>query len=197
MKFADALRRLLDGNQRFLAGGMEHPRQTPERRAETAKGQHPFATVLACSDSRTAPEIVFDQGLGDFFVARVAGNVADQLVVESLEYAVTNLETNLIVVLGHTHCGAVTAAVQAYAAAEEDLGQMLRKLRPAVTISKSMPGDPVENAVRENVKLVTGAFATEGPLAPMVKSGKLKIVGAVYDIDTGKVTLLGTDSSTK
>jgi len=187
---AAALGRLLDGNHRFAAGAMEHPRQTPARRGEIAAGQYPFAAVLACSDSRTPPEVIFDQGLGDLFVVRVAGNVADKVVIESLDFAVTNLHTRLLIVLGHRRCGAVQAAVEGHSQPNEDVGPMLRELRPAVEAAKSMPGDLVENAVRENVALIVKKLADEGPLASMVKSGDLKIVGAVYDLETGKVTML-------
>ncbi|MGC1342267.1 MAG: carbonic anhydrase [Candidatus Binataceae bacterium] len=187
---AVSLQRLLDGNRRFSTGKMEHPRQTTARRDEVAQGQYPFAAVLACSDSRTAPEIVFDQGLGDLFVVRVAGNVADHLVIESLDYAVTHLNARLVVVMGHTHCGAIKAAVEGHDEPDEDVGPMLRELRPAVDAAKSLPGDVFDNASKENVRLIVKDLSKEGPLAPMIQSGELKIVGAMYDIDTGKVTLL-------
>ena len=189
MSAEQALKLLLEGNQRFIAGKMEHPYQTPARRVEVAKGQHPFAAVLACSDSRTGPEVVFDRGLGDIFVVRVAGNVADQVVIESLDYSVKHLGVRVVMILGHRRCGAVIAAVEGH---EEpgDVGPMLTELRPAVEASKGEPGDPVENAVRENVKLVMKKLATSGELAAMVKSGELKIVGGVYDLDTGKIEML-------
>jgi len=189
MSADQALKLLLEGNQRFIAGKMEHPNQTPARRVEIAKGQHPFAAVLACSDSRTGPEVVFDRGLGDIFVVRVAGNVADQVVIESLDYSVKHLGVRVVMILGHRRCGAVIAAVEGH---EEpgDVGPMLTELRPAVEASKGEPGDPVENAVRENVKLVMNKLATSEELAAMVKSGELKIVGGVYDLDTGKIEML-------
>jgi carbonic anhydrase len=187
---AAALQRLLDGNARFAAGKMEHPRQTPARRGEIADRQYPFAVILGCSDSRTAPEILFDQGLGDLFVVRVAGNLVDPLVLESLAFPVTILQTRLLIVMGHRRCGAIQAAVESYGESDEDPGPMLRELRPAVAAAKSMPGDPFENAARENVKLVVKELAREGPLAAMIASGELKVVGAVYDLDTGKVALL-------
>jgi carbonic anhydrase len=189
MSAAQALKLLLDGNQRFIAGKMEHPNQTPARRVEIAKGQHPFAAVLACADSRTAPEIVFDRGLGDIFVVRVAGNVADQVVIESLDYSVKHLGVRLVMVLGHRRCGAVIAAVEGH---EEpgDVGPMLSELRPAVEASKGQPGDPVENAVRENVKLVMKNLATSEELTAMVKSGELKVVGGIYDLDAGTIEML-------
>ncbi len=114
MSAEQALKLLLEGNQRFVAGKLEHPNQTPERRTEVAKGQHPFASVLACSDSRTPPEIIFDRGLGDIFTVRVAGNVADKVVIESLDYSVKHLGVRVVMVLGHRRCGAVIAAVEGH-----------------------------------------------------------------------------------
>jgi carbonic anhydrase len=188
---AEALKLLLDGNQRFVAGKLEHPNQTPERRAEVAKGQHPFAAVLACADSRTPPEIIFDRGLGDIFTVRVAGNVADKVVIESLDYSVKHLGVRVVMVLGHRRCGAVIAAVEGHeGTADEDVGPMLSELRPAVEASKGMPGDPVENAVRENIKLVMKNLATSEELSAMVKSGDLKVVGGIYDLDTGTIEML-------
>ena len=191
MSAQEALKLLLDGNQRFVAGKLEHPNQTVDRRAEVAKGQHPFASVLACSDSRTPPEIIFDRGLGDIFTVRVAGNVADKVVIESLDYSVKHLGVRLVMVLGHRRCGAVIAAVDGHeGTADQDVGPMLSELRPAVAASKGMSGDPVENAVRENVQLVMKNLATSEELAAMVKSGELKIVGGIYDLDTGTIEML-------
>ncbi|MGD1026717.1 carbonic anhydrase [Candidatus Binatus soli] len=185
-----ALQLLLEGNQRYVAGKLEHPNQTPARRAEVAKGQHPFAAVLACSDSRTSPEIIFDRGLGDIFTVRVAGNVADQVVIESLDYSVKHLGVRLLMILGHRRCGAVIAAVEGYEEVNKDVGPMLLDLYPAVRATQGMPGDPVENAVRENVKLVVKNLAASQELSAMVKSGELKIVGGIYDLDTGTIEML-------
>ena len=190
MSAEQALKLLLEGNQRFVAGKLERPNQTPARRAEVAKGQHPFASVLACSDSRTPPEIIFDRGLGDIFTVRVAGNVADQVVIESLDYSVKHLGVRVVMVLGHRRCGAVIAAVEGHEEDNEDVGPMLKELQPAVHATHGMPGDPVENAVRENVKLVMKNLATSEELAAMVKSGELKIVGGIYDLDTGTIEML-------
>ena len=189
MSAGDALKLLLEGNQRFIDGKLEHPNQTVARRGEVAKGQHPFAAVLACSDSRTPPEIIFDRGLGDLFVVRVAGNVADQVVIESLDYSVKHLGVRVVMILGHNRCGAVTAAVVGHEE-EGDVGPMLTELRPAVAASKGMAGDPVENAVRENVKLVRKNLATSEELSAMVNSGELKIVAGIYDLDTGKIEMM-------
>ena len=189
MSAAQAIQLLLEGNQRFVAGKLEHPNQTPARRDEVAKGQHPFASVLACSDSRTPPETIFDRGLGDIFTVRVAGNVADKVVIESLDYSVKHLGVRVVMVLGHRRCGAVIAAVAGHEE-EGDVGPMLSELRPAVAASKGQAGDPVENAVRENVKLVMKNLATSAELSAMVKSGELKIVGGIYDLDTGTIEML-------
>ena len=185
-----ALKLLLEGNQRFVAGKLEHPNQTPAQRAEVAKGQHPFAAVLACSDSRTPPEIIFDRGLGDIFTVRVAGNVADEVVIESVGYSVKHLGARLVMVLGHSRCGAVTAAVEADEKDREEIREIARELEPAVRASRGMPGDPVENAVRENVKLVMNKLAASQALSAMVKSGELKVVGGIYDLDTGTIEML-------
>jgi len=185
-----ALKLLLEGNQRFVAGKLEHPNQTPDRRTEVAKGQHPFASVLACSDSRTPPEIIFDRGLGDLFTVRVAGNVADKVVIESLDYSVKHLGVRVVLVLGHRRCGAVIAAVEGHSEEGKDVGPMLKELDPAVHATHDMPGDPVENAVRANVRLVMLNLATSPELRAMVISGELKIVGGIYDLDTGTIEML-------
>jgi carbonic anhydrase len=189
MSAARALQLLLDGNQRFIAGRMEHPNQSPERRKEVAKGQHPFAAVLSCSDSRVPPEIIFDRGLGDLFVVRVAGNVATDLTIESLDYSVKHLGVRVVFILGHTKCGAVTAAVQGHDE-EGDVGPMLKELQVPVEESKGEPGNAVENAIRQNVLYVMKKVATSPEFQPMIKDGELKIIGGIYDLDTGKIEML-------
>ncbi len=186
---AHALQMLFAGNERFVTSQTTRPNQNKEHREEVAKGQHPFAVILSCSDSRVPPEIVFDQGLGDLFVVRLAGNVADPVAVESIDYAVKHLGARLVMVLGHDRCGAVTAAVEGH---EEpgDIGPMLAELRPAVTASKGKPGDAVANAIRSNVELTVEKLKNSKPLQQMVQSGELKIVGGIYRLDTGKVDLL-------
>ena len=186
---AEALQRLLDGNQRYAGGRLVRPNQTTERRATVAGGQHPFAAILGCSDSRVPPEMVFDQGLRDLFVVRLAGNVADPVALDSLDYAVTHLGARLILVLGHERCGAVTAAVKGHEA-PGDIGPMLAELRAAVAASKAMPGDPVANAIVANVELTVAKLEYSKPLSAMVESGELKIVGGIYHLATGKVEIL-------
>jgi carbonic anhydrase len=189
MSAARALQLLLDGNQRFVSGHMEHPNQSPDRRREVAKGQHPFAAILSCSDSRVPPETIFDRGLGDLFVVRIAGNIATQPGIESLDYSVKHLGVRVVFILGHTKCGAVTAAVIGHDE-EGDVGPMLKELQPPVAETKGEPGDPVENAIRQNVLYVMKKVANAPEFQPMIKNGELKIIGGIYDLDTGKIEIL-------
>lgn len=186
----EALRELVEGNRRFAAGRPMGPRRDSARRSELASGQHPFAAVLACSDSRVAPEIVFDQGLGDLFIVRVPGNVADDTIFASLELGAAHLGVPLVVVLGHTKCGAITVALDAKEPCDHTR-ILVRLLRPALDASlreESDPGKRPDRAVRENVKLVVAALRRSAPtLAALRERGALRVVGAVYDIETGIV----------
>jgi carbonic anhydrase len=185
-----ALQKLLDGNARYVSAGPAYPNQTVERRTEIIKGQHPFAIIVGCSDSRVPPEIIFDQGLGDLFVVRLAGHVLNDEATGSIEYAVEHLGTRLIVVLGHAQCGAVTAVVKG-GGAPGHISSIVHAIKPAVDRAKSRPGDLLENAIRENVKMVVDQLQSSSPLLTnQVKDGGLKIVGAYYSLDDGKVTLV-------
>jgi carbonic anhydrase len=185
------VQKLAEGNQRYVAGQPIHPRQDEARRTEVAAGQKPFAVVVGCSDSRTAPEILFDQGLGDLFVTRLAGNVVDDAALGSIEFAVAKLGARVVVVLGHEKCGAVIAAVDAVnkgSVPPAHLASFVDAIKPAVESVKNQPGDQVDNAVRANVKLIVEKLKASSPvLAPLVQSGELQIVGARYDLDNGKV----------
>jgi len=188
----DALKRLMQGNARFVSGHLTHagPEQIAEVRGSVSKGQSPFAVIVGCSDSRVGPEIVFDQGLGDLFVVRTAGEVVDSVALGSIEYAVEHLGSTLVMVLGHERCGAVAAAV---AGAKEPghIAAVLEAIEPAVKQTKGKPGDPVENAVRAQALDVAKQLEEAKPiLAERVQSGKLKIVAARYDLSTGKIELL-------
>ncbi len=190
MKIDEALKKLISGNQRFAASKPIHPNQSTERRAEVSKGQKPFAVIVGCSDSRIPPEIIFDQGLGDLFVIRVAGNITDDVALGSIEYAVDHLGTQLVVVLGHGKCGAVTATVQG-GGAHGHIGSIVKAISPAVKKAAGRPGDLTDNAIRANVELVVGAVSSSEPvLSALVKGGRIKVVGAYYDIDTGVVEFL-------
>jgi len=184
------LRELKAGNEHHVAKRYEHPHQSVARQRELASAQHPHATILSCADSRVAPEIVFDQGLGDLFDVRVAGNVASDTEIASIEYAASHLHTPLCVVMGHQMCGAVTAAAES-GAAEGHLPSLLTLIRPAVQSAKGRPGDLIDNAVRINVENVVRQLRSSKPvLAEMVDHGTLTVVGAVYSLQTGKVEWL-------
>lgn len=185
---SELLAKLMEGNKRYLANGATHPNQSTARRIEVSIAQKPFAIILACADSRVSPEIIFDQGLGDLFVVRVAGNVVDNHVLGSLEYAAEHFGTGLIVVLGHERCGAVTAAL-AGGHAPGHIGSIIEALKPAVDRISGKGGDAVDRAIDENVKIVVQALrATEPILKEKVVAHHLEIVGARYDLDTGVVT---------
>lgn len=185
-----ALQALLAGNNRFCNGHSLRPHQDDSRRKSLVAGQKPVATILSCSDSRVAPELIFDQGLGDLFVIRVAGNSLDDEVLGSIEYSVEHLGTQLIVVMGHERCGALTAAVKAVHEGNH-IDALLRPLGPAVQDTKGMPGDRVDNAVRENVRIVADELKKSQPvLANLHRKGTLKIVGAEYHLQSGRVEFL-------
>jgi len=184
------LAELTAGNAHHIAHRYQHPHETIERQRELASGQSPHAEILSCADSRVPPELIFDQGLGDLFIIRVAGNVVSDTELGSLEYGAEHLHVPLLVVLGHQHCGAVTAAVEG-GEAEGHIAALVNLLRPAVEKTRGMPGDHVENAVKANVEMVVKQLRASTPiLAKLVSEGKLKVVGAVYSLDTGKVTWL-------
>jgi carbonic anhydrase len=191
MPTADAvLAELKAGNQRHVKAAYKHPHQTEARRQALTSGQSPHAVVLACADSRVAPEIVFDQGLGDLFVVRVAGNIAPDDEVASIEYAVEHLHTPLVVVMGHQSCGAVGAAIEG-GEAPGHLPTLIDALKPAVEEARKMPGDLSDNAIRINVEHVVDQLRHSKPLlAEAVESGKLRIEGGVYSLKTGAVTWL-------
>jgi carbonic anhydrase len=185
----EAIQRLIVGNQRYVQNALTHPNATVQKRAQLAAGQHPFAIVLGCSDSRVPPEVVFDQGLGDLFVVRVAGNVLDDDVIGSLEYAVEHLHAPLILVLGHSNCGAVSAAVSGKPAPGHIEG-IVKFLKPAVDSTRGLPGDPVTLAVDTNVRRVVGQLKSTDPiLAGHFKGHTLQIIGGRYDLNTGAVEL--------
>jgi len=192
---SEGLQRLMAGNQRFVAGSPQHGHESIARRKELAAEQHPFATVLGCSDSRVPVELLFDQGLGDLFVVRVAGNVADVDDLGSIEYAVEHLHTPLVLVLGHESCGAVTAALEPEAARKKeakDIQELLAHILPALkgidpTLNQN---ERVHRGVESNVRWSMQQLQNTPELKEKITGGQLKIVGGVYELDTGKVRLL-------
>ena len=187
----EAISKLKEGNGRYTSGSLQHPGQTAERRTELANTQHPFATIISCSDSRVPPEIVFDQGLGDLFIVRVAGNVINDEGLGSVEYSVDHLGTRLILVLGHQSCGAVKAAKETIAAkgkAPGHIQSLVTAIKPAVEATAK---DDLETTTKANVKNVVQALRSSTPiLKAEVDSGKIQVVGGYYSLDTGAVTFL-------
>jgi carbonic anhydrase len=192
---AEALERLVEGNHRFLRGEARNATFCPETLAKLAAGQRPFATILGCSDSRVAPEIVFDAGLGELFIIRVAGNVVSQEIMGSLQYAELHLETPLFVVLGHEGCGAVHAALdQLHHGTEHParIAGLLDGIVPGLAgVDASLPpGEQVRCAVEANVHWSMQQLRATPEARKLALEGRLKLVGAVYEIATGAVRWL-------
>ena len=198
-KGEDAFNKLMEGNKRFVSGSLSQKDVGDTRRKELTKGQAPFAIVVTCSDSRVSPEIMFDQGLGELFVIRVAGNVLDPVSLGSIEYAAEHLHSPLLILLGHGSCGAVTAAVDAKGKPEGNIGEIVKKILPAVKKANAKGGSKDEvlnNAIRENVLLTHSYMLKKSPvLKHLVESGELKVVTGVYHLDSGSVEVLGVASN--
>ncbi|MBD2517870.1 carbonic anhydrase [Nostoc sp. FACHB-973] len=184
-----ALQELLDGNDRFVKSKRKNPHQSYSRLAEVAKGQKPFASILGCADSRVPSEIVFDQGLGDLFVCRIAGNIATSEEIGSLEFGSLVLGSKVILVLGHERCGAVDATIKG-AQVPGRIGSLIEAIRLGVERSKDKPGDRLENAAKANILVQVETLKSSSVLSELINGGKLKIVGGYYDLDTGKVSLV-------
>lgn len=185
-----AIKRLVEGNQRFVDGKRLNPNQSRLRLQETAVAQYPFAAILGCADSRVPAEIVFDQGLGDLFVVRIAGNIAAQEGIGSLEFATAVLGAQTIVVLGHARCGAVLAAIKGDPLPGR-IGIFVEEIKPAVERVRNKTGNIEENAIIANVQYQVERLTESSTiLANLIKEGKLKIVGGYYDLAKGKITML-------
>jgi carbonic anhydrase len=215
---AEAISRLKEGNARFTAGNPQHPHesvderkyiaansyenagtislgmtseQAAKRRAELAKSQHPFAIILSCSDSRVPPEIIFDEGLGDLFIVRVAGNVLNDEGLGSIEYGVEVLGARLIVVLGHQSCGAVDAAMKTVAAKGTAPGHIQSLVTAIKPVVDSTPKGDLDTMIKANVKHVVDALRSSTPiLKARVDSGEVQVIGGYYTLETGAVTFL-------
>ncbi len=184
---AAAIDQLFQGNKRFASQKTKQPNRNVYRLREVAKGQAPFAAILGCADSRVPTEILFDQGLGDLFVVRVAGNVATPEEIGSLEYGTLVLGAKVILVLGHERCGAVKAAIDNQPVPGR-IGTILGQIKPAVTASKDQSGDQLKNATVNNIKNQIAILQDSPVIADLIAKGKLKIIGGFYDLDTGIVT---------
>lgn len=186
----EALAKLMAGNKRYSRSHLKHPHESATWRHQLAKSQHPYATILTCSDSRVPPELLFDAGLGDLFVIRVAGNIASDDVVGSTEYAVEHLGTRLVLVMGHESCGAVKATVGG-GEPKTHIESLTHAIEPAVERARKLDGDLLANAVRENVRMVVDEIRKSKPiLAERVQNGSIKVIGAIYGLDSGIVTLI-------
>ncbi len=194
----DALARLREGNARYAEGHARHSRQDALRRSETGQGQRPFAVIVGCADSRVPPEILFDQGLGDLFVIRAAGQVLEYPGMGSIEYALSHLGARLVVVLGHEKCGAVGAARQALKAGKGAVDELPGGLKPlvaailpAVSSVRDLKGESLTPAVEANAHRVADQIRGSWPvIAPLVHGKDVAVVPAVYDLDSGKVRFL-------
>lgn len=189
-----ALARLMEGNQRYLAGAALRALPDAERLRSLTSGQAPFAAILGCADSRATPELLFQAGLGEIFVVRNAGNIADSGAIGSLEYAVAALGVPLVMVLGHESCGAAGAAL---GIAQQDLAlpgrvrDMVLPMLPAALAALRQGGDTLDGTVRGNAKAMAARLVAESPvIGPAVAGGRVKVVAARYDLDEQRVHLL-------
>ena len=193
----ESLKKLIEGNKRFVSGKTIKPNQSEIKIKELAKGQKPFAVIVGCSDSRVPNEIIFDQGLGDLFVIRTAGQVSSYASWGSMEFATAVLGAKLILVLGHTKCGAVAAACTV-PEVPGHIVTLINAIKPAAELAKEMKGDHIENTVKVNVAMQIEALSKLEPvLSKRYTKKEIKIMGAVYDLETGKVEFLPEDFLTK
>jgi carbonic anhydrase len=185
-----AVELLKAGNMRFQTGVLQHPNETMMRRKDVAHQQMPFATILACADSRESPELLFDQGLGDLFVVRTAGHVLDSAVLGSIEFGISELKIPLLVVLGHQRCGAVKASIEAVEVrmlVPGSIEAIVDGIRPALLLAEGEGSAFVDNAVRANVRVTVQRLGNSKIISTAVAEGRVKIVGAYYSLDTGEV----------
>ena len=185
----ETIKALLDGNKRFVQRKRANPHQDATRLAEIAKTQKPFAAILSCADSRVPSEIIFDQGFGDLFVCRVAGNVATPEEIGSLEFGTLILGSKVIMVMGHERCGAVAATIKG-AQVPGQIGSLLEAIKPAVARSEGQKGDRLENACKANVLVQIEKLKSSPVLSQLIQEKKLKIIGGYYDLDTSRVSLV-------
>jgi len=189
----EVLARLIEGNDRFMDGETTHMNQPALRRTEVAKTQMPFATILCCDDSRVPPEVVFDRGLGDLFVVRTAGHVVDDAVLGSLEFGARELHIPLLVVMGHERCSTVKTVRELVTRGGQtpaEMARVVKSVRPAIVKTRHAKGDALDAAVRAHVELTVERLRKTPSLAGLVAQGRLKIVGARYDLDTGGVEVI-------
>jgi len=185
MNIQESLNRLKEGNERFVTDSLDGKLQDNSRRNTLVGGQQPYAIILSCADSRVVPELAFDAGLGELFIIRVAGNVANSSSIASIEYAVAHLGSKLIVVMGHQSCGAVTAAV-AGGDNGPNLNHLLRFIKPAISASEE--GAAINNVTKKNAELTAEELVNKSEIIKnAVDKGDVKITHAYYNLDSGRV----------
>ena len=184
---AEALDRLMDGNKRFVENKMVCSDKTQVRRTEIADKQTPFAIVVGCSDSRVSPEFAFDQGLGDIFVVRTAGNPASPVEIDSIEYSIEHNHSSIIIVLGHQNCGAVKAI---YDNNDQDIPKLSALMKPAIDKVKRLKNNTLEDAVIANVRNSMARIIESPIVGKYIKNEKVQMYGAYYDLESGKISLL-------
>ncbi len=182
-----ALEQLIAGNQRYMQEKLEHPNRSKEARLCAASGQNPFAIIMGCADSRVSPEIIFDQGIGDLFVVRVAGNVVGSIELDSIEFSAQYLKSSIIMVLGHESCGAIQAVINGQT---QDIETIASLIAPSLEHSRTLKGSLVENTVKHNVLSVVNQLKNCPTLAKLIAAGQIDVVGGYYNFQTGGVDLL-------
>lgn len=185
------LDRLITGNDRYVHDRLEHPNRTAERRESLVSSQSPFAVIIGCSDSRVPPEIIFDQGVGDLFVVRVAGNVIGPIELSSVEYAARNLGSSVILVMGHKNCGAVKAVVDGQVSKIEPIAEIIEPAIKAVEVDH--PKDLLNSCIKTNAVRMKQILLKSPVIQALIKEGKLEISAAYYNLETGAVELLDSN----
>lgn len=190
----ESLKKLMAGHERFLSNRLSGPNRSPGRRDEIAEIQNPHTVLVTCADSRMSPELIFDQGFGDIFAIRVAGNVLDRVATAGIEFASAVLGTPLLVVLGHHRCAAVERAVVTHAgtapASTENIDALVEEIRPSVEATCELGGDHLENTIRHNVERVIAKMFDQSPLlSDRVRNGELGVMTAIFDMTTGELEI--------
>lgn len=188
------LERLMQGNERYVKGEVKNPDRDDARRKETVARQNPFAVILGCSDSRVSPEIIFDAGIGELFVVRVAGNVVGPIELDSIEFSALNFESSVILVLGHKNCGAVRAVMEGNT---RDIEAIAMMIEPAVEKAQAKDPNNLETAVKMNVQGEVEKLKHTTVIQNLIKQGKVKVIGGYYDLASGQVELLSQENSAK
>jgi carbonic anhydrase len=182
----EALSRLMAGNERYIKDALMHPNRSQERREALTDTQNPFATVIGCSDSRVSPTLIFDQGIGDIFEVRIAGNVVGPVAIASVEYSVKYLGSSLILVLGHENCGAVKAVL---AGQTQDIEPIAEKIQAAIKGAKKFSDNPLENAIKANIYGAVRQLKEIPLFTKLISEKKLEIIGGYYNLENGKVEI--------